>query len=189
MKWISDNTLKRAIFFDRDGVLNSKAKDGGYIKSPEEFEFLPFAKESIKMLARTDFMLIVVTNQRGIAKGVMSVADLNSIHYHMCKELKKAGGRIDHIFYCPHDIETNCNCRKPRTGMLLEARSELGINLNESYLVGDSMTDIEAGVGAECKETILIDASCDAHRASHPIRPDRCVANVYESASYILERL
>jgi len=117
----------------------------------EEFHFLPGVAEAIRAFNDMGFLVVVVTNQRGIAKGLYTGEDLEGIHRKMCEEIERAGGRIDAIYYCPHDIHENCNCRKPRPGMILKAAEELGIDLTSSYLIGDSITDIqcgkEAGVG------------------------------------------
>jgi histidinol-phosphate phosphatase family protein len=179
--------LKKAIFLDRDGVLNRKADSGDYIKEWCEFEFLPLAVDALRLLSRTDYMLIVVTNQRGIARGLMSEGDLQHIHDCMCAELRDTGARIDHIFHCPHDIEDRCNCRKPRAGMLLKARDLLGVDLQESYLVGDSASDIEAGFNAGCKEVILIGTKIP-QGFDAPGMPCRAAKDIYEAASYICKR-
>lgn len=179
--------MKKAIFLDRDGVLNRKAEGGDYIKRWSEFEFLPLAATAIRLLSRTDYMLIVVTNQRGIARGLMSEGDLQHIHDSMCAELRHTGGRIDQIYYCPHDIEDRCNCRKPGTGMLLKARDLLGVDLQGSYLVGDSVSDMEAGFNAGCKELILIGTNIP-QGFDGPGMSCRAAKDIYEAASYICKR-
>jgi histidinol-phosphate phosphatase family protein len=145
----------KCIFLDRDGVINEKAPKDDYIKSWNEFEFLHGVKEAIKRLNKAGFLVIVITNQRGVAKGLMTEEDLKDIHTKLIKELKKSGARIDSIYYCPHDEKDNCNCRKPKIGMFLKAKEDFNIDLNKSWLVGDSNSDIIAGQKAGCK-TILI---------------------------------
>jgi histidinol-phosphate phosphatase family protein len=153
-------TLNRAIFFDRDGVINKKAKEHDYIKNWGEFEFLPNVAEIIKKLNK-NFLVIIVSNQRGIGRGLMTVNDLNDIHEKMKEELSKKGAKIDGIYFCPHTDEENCACRKPMPGMLLRAAKDFNINLSQSYMVGDSSSDVQAGKNAGCK-TILIGNSKDA---------------------------
>jgi len=145
----------KCVFLDRDGVINKKAPEGDYIKNWSEFKFLPNVKEDIKKLNKADFLVIIITNQRGIAKGLMTEEDLKDIHTKMIEELKKSEAKIDGIYYCPHDEKDNCNCRKPKIGMFLKAKEDFNIEMNKSWLVGDSKFDILAGQRAGCK-TVLI---------------------------------
>lgn len=145
----------KCVFFDRDGVINKKAPEGEYIKNWNEFKFLPGVKEAIRRLNKAGFLVIIITNQQGIAKGLMTEQDLKAIHTKMVEELRKIRAKIDGIYYCPHDERDSCNCRKPNIGMFLKAKKDFNINLNESWMVGDSKSDIEAGKRAGCK-TILI---------------------------------
>jgi|SRR3989344_2403453 len=146
--------MNKAIFLDRDGVINKKATTHEYIKKWEEFKFLSNVKTALKKLSKTDYKIIILTNQRGISLGKMSLNDLNDIHSNMLKEIKINGGRIDSIFFCPHDIE-RCNCRKPSPGMLDKATVKFNIDLKNSWVVGDSDSDIELGKSRDCK-TIYI---------------------------------
>ena len=145
----------KCVFLDRDGVINKKAPEGDYIKNWGEFRFLPGVKEAIRKLNRAGFLVVIITNQRGVAKGMMTEEDLKDIHTKMIEELKKNGAKIDGIYYCPHDEKDNCNCRKPNIGMFLKAKKDFNIEINESWLIGDSNSDIIAGEKAGCK-TILI---------------------------------
>ena len=125
--------MNRAVFLDRDGVINRKLEND-YVKSWDEFHFLPDVIEAIKALNEKGlpsseakgYLVIVVTNQRGIARGLMTEKDLEEIHRRMLRELQRHGARIDDIFYCPHDIKDNCNCRKPQPGMLIQAQKKWG---------------------------------------------------------------
>lgn len=140
----------KCVFLDRDGVINKKASEGDYIKNWGEFKFLPVVKKAIQRLNKAGFLVIIITNQQGIAKGLMTEEDLKDVHTKMVEELKRSGAKIDGIYYCPHDEKDNCNCRKPKIGMFLEAFKDfkdvgIKINLNESYIIGDSEKDIIAG--------------------------------------------
>ena len=146
---------RKCVFLDRDGVINKKAPEGDYIKSWNEFKFLPGIKETIKKLNNVGFLTIIISNQSGIAKGFMTEQDLKDIHKKMIEELKKIGAKIDGIYYCPHDEKDNCNCRKPKIGMFLKAKEDFNIDLNKSWIIGDSKSDIIAGQKARCK-TMLI---------------------------------
>ena len=133
------------LFLDRDGVINVKL-DGSYVQNFEEFEFMPGAELAIASLSKIFKRIFIVTNQQGIAKGIMSDKDLSDLHKHMLFKLKKNDGIIDRIYYCPHLASESCNCRKPNTGMIQQAIIDFPeIKLAESYLIGDSDTDIIAG--------------------------------------------
>ena len=133
------------LFLDRDGVINMKL-DGRYVRNFEEFEFMPGAELAIANLSKIFKRILVVTNQQGIAKGIMSAEDLNSLHKTMIQKLKATGGAIQKIYYCPHLDAENCKCRKPNTGMIEQAIIDFPDLKNEnSYLVGDSDSDITAG--------------------------------------------
>ena len=142
--------MNKAVFLDRDGVINRKLEND-YVKSWDEFQFLPGVIEAIKAINERGYLVIVVTNQRGIAKGLMAEKDLEEIHRIMIEELKKHGAHIDDIFYCPHDTSDNCNCRKPKPGMLIQAQRKWDIDFAQSYIIGDSSSDIEAGQQVGCR--------------------------------------
>ncbi len=136
---------RKAILLDRDGVINVKLPQDRYVCSPAEFEFVPGAIEALALLRDLGFLLVVVTNQRGIALGCHDEDDLHKVHEYMGQELLKNGVMLDAIYYCPHDSIENCECRKPAPGMILKACADLNIDLANSYMVGDSPSDIAAG--------------------------------------------
>jgi D-glycero-D-manno-heptose 1,7-bisphosphate phosphatase len=133
------------LFLDRDGVINVKL-DGQYVKNSDEFEFMIGAETAISKLSKIFNRILIVTNQQGIAKGIMSDNDLGVLHKYMLFELNRNGGVIDKIYYCPHLAAENCNCRKPNPGMIQQAMIDFPeIKVEDSYLIGDSDTDIIAG--------------------------------------------
>ena len=121
----------------------------------EEMQFLPGVVEAISLLKQAGFRVIVVSNQRCVAKGLVTAADLDAMHQRMCEALSRAGAVIDAVFYCPHETHHFCACRKPRPGMLLDAARELEIDLTASWMIGDSEIDVEAGRSAGCKTVRL----------------------------------
>jgi len=133
------------LFLDRDGVINVKL-EARYVRNSNEFEFMQGALVAISKLSKLFKRILIVTNQQGIGKGIMTEADLNLLHSFMTSEIGKLNGKIDKIYFCPHlDIE-NCNCRKPNTGMINQAIADFPeIDCQNSYLIGDSDSDIEAG--------------------------------------------
>ena len=133
------------LFLDRDGVINVKL-DGRYVKNTDEFKFMVGAEMAISKLSKIFNRILIVTNQQGIAKGIMSDNDLGVLHEYMLFELKKNGGVVDKIYYCPHLAIKSCNCRKPNPGMIQQAIVDFPeIKVEDSYLIGDSDTDIIAG--------------------------------------------
>ena len=133
------------LFLDRDGVINVKL-DGQYVKNTGEFEFIIGAEAAISKLSKLFNRILIVTNQQGIAKGIMSSKDLDDLHNYMLVELKKHGGLIDRIYYCPHLAVESCNCRKPNPGLIQQAIIDFPeIKIKDSYLIGDSDSDILAG--------------------------------------------
>ena len=143
--------MNKAVFLDRDGVINQKPKEGEYITSWDDFHILPGVADGIALLNQAGYKVVVVTNQRCVAKDQLSVTDLEKIHERMSQALSRAGAKLDGIYYCPHDYKPSCNCRKPAPGMLLEAARVHGIDLGSSWMIGDSEIDMKAGVNAGCK--------------------------------------
>lgn len=133
------------LFLDRDGVINVKL-EARYVRNTNEFEFMQGALVAISKLSKIFKRILIVTNQQGIGKGIMTEADLNLLHSFMTSKIGKLNGKIDKIYFCPHlDIE-NCNCRKPNPGMINQAIADFpDIDCQNSYLIGDSDSDIEAG--------------------------------------------
>src|SRR6266481_6189225 len=125
----------KAIFLDRDGVINRKAADGEYITNWLEMETLPGALAAAVALDRAGYLIFVVTNQRGVAIGKILEADLNEIHRRMKQEFVDAGARIKEIYCCPHDVQVNCQCRKPKPGMLFQAAREHNLNLADCWII------------------------------------------------------
>jgi D-glycero-D-manno-heptose 1,7-bisphosphate phosphatase len=142
------------IFLDRDGVINENRPD--YVKSWSEFCFLAGAKEAIVMLTHAGHRIIVCTNQAGIARGKVSRETVEEIHRHMVAELAKEGGRIERVYCCPHGKDENCLCRKPRPGMLLRARDDLGVDMHDAFFIGDSISDILAALAAGVRPILVL---------------------------------
>jgi len=142
--------MKQAAFLDRDGVINRKAPEGQYVTRWEEMEFCRGASEAIRLLNRAGFLVIIVTNQACVARGFMTAAELERIHARLCFTFEAAGATIDAVYYCPHGNEPPCSCRKPKPGMLLHAARIHNIDLAQSWMIGDSARDIQAGRAAGC---------------------------------------
>jgi histidinol-phosphate phosphatase family protein len=159
---LTENYLqpKKVVLLDRDGVINRKAPENDYIKNWGEFEFLPGAVEALKLLTQNGYDIYIITNQRGIARGMMSERGLDIIHGKLKAELEKHNARIKGIYYCPHGLDDGCDCRKPKPGLLFQAASEHNLNLTKAVFIGDGESDFQAGDAAGCK-TILVEPEKD----------------------------
>jgi len=185
----------RAIFLDRDGTINVEMPN--YLKKVEEFEFLPGAVEAMKILAKADYKLIVVTNQGGIAKGYYNENSVKETHKHLTSELKKHGVDIHGTYYCPHHPTEGriskytivCECRKPGTKLFREAAEEFDIDIKKSWLIGDRWdTDIKAGKNLGCK-TILIKSGMEGedYYNKRNVEPDYITDNLLLATKIIME--
>lgn len=180
------------VFLDRDGVINRLRS--GYVTSWDTFEFLPRAKEALTLLTAAGLRIVVVTNQRGVARGLMSIPDLETIHAHMRAEVEAAGATITAIYSCPHDWG-QCTCRKPDVGMFLQAQRDCPeIDFRRSVVVGDSPADMVAGRRLGCRVILVTetgnadDAGDGSRLASELELPlDGRAPTLYDAAaSYIL---
>lgn len=151
--------MNKCVFLDRDGTIN---KEVGYLYKTEDFEILPTVVDGLRLLQKTGFLLIIVSNQSGIARGYFTEDDLRILNQSMLSTLKEKDILIDDIFYCPH-LENakipiyakECECRKPKIGMLSKAQKKYNIDFNCSYMIGDKKTDMQVGKRAGCS-TILV---------------------------------
>jgi histidinol-phosphate phosphatase family protein len=146
-----------AVILDRDGVLNKKPPRAQYVRDWSEFEWVPGAREALRLLNEAGYRVIVVSNQAGIGRAVMTETDLLQIHNRMRAEAEEAGGRIDEIYYCPHDWNDGCECRKPKPGLLFQAQRELNLDLSLTPFVGDDERDREAAEAAGCPFVLVSD--------------------------------
>lgn len=145
--------MNRVVFLDRDGVINEDRPD--YVKSWEEFRFIRGARAALKKLRLAGIPVVVITNQSVIGRGLVSEEGLAAIHEKMIREIRRAGGDIQKIYFCPHRPEDRCACRKPRIGLLKKAAREMNLDLTKCLFVGDSLKDIQAGNRAGCP-TLLV---------------------------------
>lgn len=141
---------KPAVFLDRDGTINEKPPQACYVEKPEQFIWLNGAKEAIKMLNENGYRVILITNQPGIARGRLTRGELYNIHDKMEKELEAFGGHLDAIYFCPHNWDEGCECRKPKPGMFFQAQKDFSLDLTRCIMIGDDERDIEAGNRAGC---------------------------------------
>lgn len=146
----------KVVFLDRDGTINKRAPKACYIEEPSQFEWLDGAKEAIALLNKAGYMVILITNQPGIARGNLTEDMLNKIHEKMKNELEEVNAHIDNIYFCPHNWDDGCSCRKPEPGMIFMAQKDLSIDLTKAILIGDDERDIEAANRANI-ESYMVD--------------------------------
>ena len=182
----------RVVFLDRDGVINKYPGDKEYVKSWGEFSFLPNVKPALKKLSENGYRLFIVSNQAGVSKGIYPKENLDEITHKMLNEL--SGDKIDisEVYYCTHRPEDNCNCRKPKIGLLERAagklkQQDLEIDFKESYFIGDTIRDIETGKGAGLK-TVLIFSGKEKpeNKESWQTTPDFSARDLSEAAELII---
>ena len=148
------NKLK-TVFVDRDGVINQERKN--YVKSISELDIYPNVAKNIKLLKDKGFLVVVITNQSAVNRGIVTNEIIDQIHNSIQDHLKQHGTFLDGFYYCPHKPDENCNCRKPKSGLLQQAILELNIDLNSSWMIGDNDSDIEAATYIGCKAIKISD--------------------------------
>lgn len=175
--------MNKAVFLDRDGTINV---DKGYVYRIADFEFLPGVIEGLKLLQATGYLLIVITNQSGIARGYYTVEDYETLTEHMILELKKHGVMLTDIFYCPHlpqaiisKYRIDCGCRKPKLGLFYKAIDKWNIDINNSWAIGDKERDCAICMETRCKGIIV--NSSESKSAYYYAK------NFFEAATYIVE--
>ena len=187
---------RRAIIMDRDGTI---CEEVGYVNHVDRVRLLPRSAAAIHAANEAGFQTVVVTNQAGVARGYFSEVLVDEVHDRVRELLAEHGTRLDGIYYCPHHPEVGapayrkaCACRKPSPGMLLRARDEMGIDLPASYMIGDSVKDIEAGHRAGTTNVLVLTGygKGELEYQSHawPVQPDHVAADLLAAVTWILER-
>ncbi len=183
-----EKIMGNIVFLDRDGVINVDSSQ--YIKNKSEFEFIPKSPEAVALLTQKGFKVIVITNQSLIGRNMISQKTLDEIFNKMMQGIKTAGGDILDIFYCPHTPADNCSCRKPNPGLILAAKKKYGIDLDLSFMVGDSVKDIECALNAGCSKALLVKTGnglkAEQQLLKKGIIPDFIGADLYETALWII---
>lgn len=193
MQRTSSKARKKAIFLDRDGVLNVEKT---FVLTPEDMELYPHTGEAVRKINESSYLAIVVTNQSAVARNYITLDELKSIHDEMYRQLKLSGAYIDGLYFCPHREHlddppedtrfiVDCECRKPKPGMLRQAAGDFGLDLEGSYLVGDSVRDIQAGKRAGCTTIGL--------RTGHALKgledpPDHIFDDLQQAVDFILDK-
>jgi histidinol-phosphate phosphatase family protein len=178
---------RRAVFLDRDGTINEEVN---YLSDISQVKILPKSAEAIKLLNEHGFIIIIITNQSGVARGYFSEKTLKEIHNHLKSELQKDGAAVDAIYFCPHHPDDGCGCRKPTLGLIKKAVEDWNINLTSSFMVGDKLVDVETGKRAGC-QTVLVLTGYGEKEAKEmeksDTHPDHIAKDLYQAALWIIK--
>ncbi len=183
----------RAIFLDRDGTINVEKN---YLWRCEDFEFLPGVPSALKSLQDAGFLLVIVTNQSGVARGYYSLSDVDKLHEYMKQQLLAFDVTVAGVYVCPHHpdgvddgpFSVRCHCRKGEPGMLLQAAEDLAIDLSQSYMIGDKISDIEAGHRAGCSSLLVASGHRDWKNLDLPEYCSCVLPGLEDAAKYILQK-
>ncbi|MFA4989779.1 MAG: D-glycero-beta-D-manno-heptose 1,7-bisphosphate 7-phosphatase [Candidatus Omnitrophota bacterium] len=179
---------QKAIFLDRDGVINRYPGDKLYVTSLKKFYFLPGAKEAIAQLTRAGFKIFIASNQAGVGRGIYARRTLEAITRKMLLEIEKGGGKISKVYYCLHRRDAGCSCRKPRPGLLKKAAQEFKFNLKNSCFVGDTLRDVLTARAAGCKSVLVLCGKEKlANRKNWEASPDFVFQNLKAAASFLIQ--
>ncbi len=183
------SALRPAVFLDRDGTM---AEEVGYLNHISRFRMFPFVADAVRRLNRANLIIIVVTNQSGVGRGYFPESLVHTVHVLMAQQLAEAGATIDAVYYCPHASTENCDCRKPKTGMLDRAVRQHGVDLPRSFVVGDRYGDVELARNAHARSILVRTGYGEGelawHSAKWSIPPDFVARDLTEAADWILRQ-
>lgn len=187
--WKAIKQKSKVVFLDRDGLICWNHPN--YVKSWEEFTFIPGVKEGLRNLKEAGFRAVIVSNQSCIGRGIVSQETVDKINEKMLEEIAEAGGEIERIYICPHRIDEGCDCRKPKTGLFKQAARDLNIELDATCFIGDALSDILAGKAIEAK-TILVLTGLNDHAATleelQAANPDFIAKDLGEAVAWIVKK-
>ncbi len=191
MLLIYNRIMNTAIFLDRDGVIIENRVD--YVRSWDDVAFIPGALTALKKVSSSPYLIIVVTNQSAVGRGLITLEQAKNINQQIKSVVTAAGGRIDAMYLCPHAPEDRCDCRKPLPGMLLQAAEELKIDLSQSFMIGDALSDMLAGRAANIRETILVKTGRGKSQIALPeyqhLQPFLIYESLLEATDYLLNNI
>lgn len=176
----------KAVFLDRDGTINEEMN---YLSKIEQLKILPNSASAIKILNENGYKVIVITNQSGVARAYFSKETLEDINEHLKNELAKDDALIDAVYYCPHHPDEGCECRKPRPGMIERAKSEYDLDLSSSFIVGDTINDLETGYIVGCKTALVLTGYGERelnNQDSWNVQPDFIAQDLLDAVMWII---
>lgn len=177
----------KVIFLDRDGVINKYPGDKNYVTSPDQFRFLTKAKEAILKLNKNGYKVFVISNQAGVSKGIFTKENLDKITQKMLKGLKRIGAKLDGVYYCIHQQEENCACRKPKTGLIDLAKKEHNLDLRNAFFIGDSIQDVLTAKSAKISSILVLSGKEKLDNQNNwEVQPDYIFKDLSEAVDFIL---
>jgi D-glycero-D-manno-heptose 1,7-bisphosphate phosphatase len=184
--------MEKFIFLDRDGVINKDPggwTEHGYVTRWEDFHFIAGATDALKMLSKAGFRVIIISNQAGVGKGYFSQASLDEVTRKMIQTVSRNGGNVEDVFYCTHRSDEDCPCRKPKSGLLEQASKKYNIDVRDTYFVGDSKADIEAGMMIGAKTVLVFSGKTSfADMKSWDVRPDHTFDNLLDAVKWLMDK-
>jgi D,D-heptose 1,7-bisphosphate phosphatase len=177
-----------AVFLDRDGTLN---EDAGYLHDPARLVLFPGVADAVRRLNKAGIPVLLVTNQSGIGRGYYATEDMEALHSELARQLAAEGAQLDAIYHCHHTPDAGCPCRKPAPGLLLQAAADHALDLGASFMIGDKLSDLQAGERAGCR-TILV-LTGDGRQTQEDLRhlalsPNRVAEDLAQAVNWILEK-
>ncbi len=174
---------QKAVFLDRDGTV---CEEVNYLARPEDLCLFPFSGEAVKLLNDSGFLVILITNQSGIARGVFDEKTLHEIHAKLINELAKSNAKLDAVYFCPHNSVDNCDCRKPKTGMIEKAKQDFSLDLENSWKVGDKAIDVETGFNAKLKTALILTGYGQTEVEKIKKQPDLISENLLQAVKMMI---
>ncbi|MBI5970735.1 MAG: HAD family hydrolase [Deltaproteobacteria bacterium] len=174
-----------SVFIDRDGTLND---DSGYVGNPSGVVLIEGAAAAIKRLNKAGVKAVVVSNQSGVARGKFTLQDAEAVNKKLIELLAAEGARLDGIYFCPHHPDDGCGCRKPKTGLVVKAAKELGLDVGRSYVVGDKASDIELArnLGPSVKAALVLTGSGEAERGRLSFQPEFTASDIFQAIEWLI---
>ena len=187
---------RRAVFIDRDGTISEEV---GYVNHPSRYRVFPYAAEAVRLLNERGWLAVLVTNQAGVARGYFAEDLISEVHTALARELERGGARLDAVYYCPHHpavgeppYRQDCDCRKPRPGLVRRAAAELGVDLARSWMVGDRFGDVELARAAGVRSAFVLTGygrgELEHQSQAWPHRPDLVAEDLLGAVREILKR-
>ena len=185
---------RRAVFMDRDGTISEEI---GYVNHASRYRVFPYSAHAVRLLNESDWLAVLITNQAGVARGYFTEDMIGAVHHVLVKELERGGGHLDKIYYCPHHpsvgevpYRLDCDCRKPKPGLLHRAAEELDIDLSESWMIGDRYSDIELASNAGTRSAFVLSGyglgEWEYQRSGWKIQPDIVANDLLDAVQQIM---
>lgn len=180
---MKNNKRHKAVFLDRDGTL---CEEVNYLSRPEDLRLFSFSAEAVRLLNQSGYLVILITNQSGIARGFFDEQTLHEIHTKLESDLLRSNAKLDAIYYCPHNSTDSCVCRKPKIGMIEQAKKDFSLDLENSWIIGDKAIDVETGFNAHLKTALVLTGYGKSELENLKKKPNLIAENLLQSIKRLL---